>query len=308
MQDGHADRMDRVDLAVAAASPIVGLERRLEVRAVVAAGVVVLDRKVVIGEQALRDDQIVRLVAARKDRRELQPPRRRAEDRDACRDDQRLPGRRRQLETPASVDHERADRPGDLHPDDRPHPPPSGPRERIERGDRVGGKRQEGERQDRERRPWAAAAFRESPSRRRRPRARAPPSPCRAGRQEREHGQADPLLPRRDQRDTRARAGADAIEDERGQPGRRPKSQHRAGSAARQNGHGFAAGNATFGASLAEGGASKNLILLEPEQLRRDVRGELPRATCCTPARLRCTACARRRCGSRCRTARPSAG
>jgi hypothetical protein len=86
-ENGDADRMDGVDLAVASAPPVVGLERGLEIRAVVAAGVVVLDREVVIGEQALRDDQIVRLVAARKNRRELQPPRRRAEDRDACRDD-----------------------------------------------------------------------------------------------------------------------------------------------------------------------------------------------------------------------------
>ena len=54
---------------------------------------------------------------------------------------------------------------------------------------------------------------------------------------------------------------------------------HRTGSAARQNGHGLAAGNATFGASLAEGGASKNLYSLNPNSFavtfagncRRDV-------------------------------------
>ena len=49
-------------------------------------------------------------------------------------------------------------------------------------------------------------------------------------------------------------------------------------------------------------------VLLEAEDAGRDVRRETAAATCCTPARARCSASAPRRCGSRCRRARPSAG
>ena len=63
--DRQADRVDRVDLAVAAALEIVRLERQAVVLQRVAAGVVVLDLEVVVAPQALRQHEIVRFVAAR---------------------------------------------------------------------------------------------------------------------------------------------------------------------------------------------------------------------------------------------------
>ena len=63
--DRQADRVDRVDLAVAAAFEIVRPERQAVVLERVAAGVVVLDLEVVVPPEALRQHEIVRLVAAR---------------------------------------------------------------------------------------------------------------------------------------------------------------------------------------------------------------------------------------------------
>ena len=57
--------MDRVDLAVAAALEVVRRERQAEVLQRVAAGVVVLDLEIVVTPQALRQHEVVRLVAAR---------------------------------------------------------------------------------------------------------------------------------------------------------------------------------------------------------------------------------------------------
>src|SRR5437773_1865432 len=67
---------------MASASPVAARRRRLaaqeiraqfrcEVRVIIAAPVVVLDPQVVIGNQALRDDEVVRLVAGRQLREDL---------------------------------------------------------------------------------------------------------------------------------------------------------------------------------------------------------------------------------------------
>ena len=64
----HADRVDRVDLLVDAAAQEVRRQvRAVEVLPVVAAGVVVLDLQIAVAPQALRDHQVVRLVARRKE-------------------------------------------------------------------------------------------------------------------------------------------------------------------------------------------------------------------------------------------------
>ena len=65
-QRRKAGGVDRVDLAVPPAPQVVRLrEIAGEVRAVVAPQVVVLDREIVIAQETLGDDQVVRLVAAR---------------------------------------------------------------------------------------------------------------------------------------------------------------------------------------------------------------------------------------------------
>ena len=75
-------RVDRIDLAIDAAGQVVGLERPREVLERVAAAMVVLDPQVAVAPQALRDDEIVRLVAAREDRRSGEAePRRRTDER-----------------------------------------------------------------------------------------------------------------------------------------------------------------------------------------------------------------------------------
>src|SRR5262245_47315338 len=56
--------MNRVDFAVLAAFQVVGAEIRMEERLVIATHVVVLDLEISVLENALRDDQIVWLVAA----------------------------------------------------------------------------------------------------------------------------------------------------------------------------------------------------------------------------------------------------
>ena len=84
--------MNRVDLPVQSALHVVGTKRRTRPeRLVVAFEMVVLDLQVAVGQQAVRDDQVVRFVAARSDRARVH----RAEDqihgeaagkdRDACR-------------------------------------------------------------------------------------------------------------------------------------------------------------------------------------------------------------------------------
>ena len=80
--------MDRIDLAVNAARQVVGLQRPAVVRAVVLPLMVVLDLQIAVVQQALRDDQVVRLVAARKQRRVGQPPADDAEDDRARQKDQ----------------------------------------------------------------------------------------------------------------------------------------------------------------------------------------------------------------------------
>ena len=71
--------VNRVDRAVLAPSQVVRAEIALDVRRVVTPLVVVFDAKVAVLEQALRDDQVVRLVAAGNPWRE--PPGRRQEQR-----------------------------------------------------------------------------------------------------------------------------------------------------------------------------------------------------------------------------------
>ncbi len=83
-QRRDAGRVNRVDCAVAPAPQIVRLQLSVDVRGVLAAPVVVLDPQVAVGQQALRDDQVVRFVAAGDARRH--PPRRRAEERDQQQD------------------------------------------------------------------------------------------------------------------------------------------------------------------------------------------------------------------------------
>ena len=65
--DRQARRVNRVDRAVLTATQEVGPQVAAEKLAVLAALVVVLDPQVAVGEQALGNDQIVRLVAARPD-------------------------------------------------------------------------------------------------------------------------------------------------------------------------------------------------------------------------------------------------
>src|ERR1700752_4235657 len=62
-EQGHARRVDRVDLAVEAALQEVWRQSVVEVVEVVAAIVVVLNPQVAILQQTLRDDEVVRLVA-----------------------------------------------------------------------------------------------------------------------------------------------------------------------------------------------------------------------------------------------------
>ena len=67
--DGDADGMNRIDLAVGSARQVMRLEILGVVFAVVAARVVVFDLQIAVTPQALRDHQVVRLVAGRKERR-----------------------------------------------------------------------------------------------------------------------------------------------------------------------------------------------------------------------------------------------
>ena len=61
--------MNRVDLPVQSALHVVGTKRRTRPeRLVVAFEMVVLDLQIAVGQQAVRDDQVVRFVAARSDR------------------------------------------------------------------------------------------------------------------------------------------------------------------------------------------------------------------------------------------------
>ena len=64
----------------------------------------------------------------------------------------------------------------------------------------------------------------------------------------------------------------------------------------------------TFGTCCASGGASKNGYSLKPKRLCGDVGRKLPPRRVVLPESPRCSACARPRCGSRCRRARPSGG
>ena len=84
--------MDRVDLAVGAAREVVGLQRPVEVRAILLLLMVVFDLQIAVMEQALRDDEIVRLVAAGKERRTGQSPGGRAKDHRACEEDEEVSG------------------------------------------------------------------------------------------------------------------------------------------------------------------------------------------------------------------------
>ena len=68
---GESRGMNGVDLAVHAAADVVGRERTGIVRLIVASPVVVLDLQIAIEQQALRDDEVVRLVATRHRRRDL---------------------------------------------------------------------------------------------------------------------------------------------------------------------------------------------------------------------------------------------
>ncbi len=65
----HADRVNRVDLAIDAARQVVRVEIAREVLGVVPARVVVLDAQIAVAPQALGDDEIVRLVAGREEHR-----------------------------------------------------------------------------------------------------------------------------------------------------------------------------------------------------------------------------------------------
>jgi len=79
-------RMNRVDLAVPAANEVIGAKVAAPERAIVAAGVVVLDLQVAIDQQTVGDDQIVWFVAARTDARKRPQPepdvKRQADDED----------------------------------------------------------------------------------------------------------------------------------------------------------------------------------------------------------------------------------
>ena len=66
----HARQVDRVDLAVGPAFEIVRPQRTAEVLEVVAPLMVVLDAKVAVAPEALGDDEIVRFVTARHERRQ----------------------------------------------------------------------------------------------------------------------------------------------------------------------------------------------------------------------------------------------
>ena len=63
--------MDRVDLPVGAAADVMRRQRAGAVRLIVAPTVVVLDFQIAVEQQALRDDEVVRLVAAWNRRRHL---------------------------------------------------------------------------------------------------------------------------------------------------------------------------------------------------------------------------------------------
>jgi hypothetical protein len=63
---GHARRVNGVDLPVGAAPDEVRRQRASEVLGVVAIAVVVLDPQIEVAQQALRDDEVVGLVAARR--------------------------------------------------------------------------------------------------------------------------------------------------------------------------------------------------------------------------------------------------
>ncbi len=78
-KNGESYRMDGVDLAVFAERKIVGLQRSVEVGTILFPAVIVFNLQVAVVEQALRDDEVVRFVAARKERRVRQSPGDRAE-------------------------------------------------------------------------------------------------------------------------------------------------------------------------------------------------------------------------------------
>ena len=71
----QADRMNGIDLTILPEREIVRLQRSVEVRTIVFAAVVVLDFQIAVVQQALRDDEVMRFVAARKKRRIRHPPR-----------------------------------------------------------------------------------------------------------------------------------------------------------------------------------------------------------------------------------------
>src|SRR5712691_10973400 len=91
--------MNRVDLAVFAALEIVRLDRSSQIRFVVTLPMVVLDLEIVILKEALRDDEVMRLVAVGMLRRNR--PRGEAEcDRRDCAGEERV---RRGSRTPRSI-------------------------------------------------------------------------------------------------------------------------------------------------------------------------------------------------------------
>jgi hypothetical protein len=67
-QQRQTGGVNGIDLAVRAAAQVIRLERARVIFEVIAAQVVVLDPDVAVSQQALRDHEIMRRVAARRDR------------------------------------------------------------------------------------------------------------------------------------------------------------------------------------------------------------------------------------------------
>ena len=72
-QRRHAGRMDRIDASITPPAEVVGLQFAAKVRQILAARMVVVDGQVTVVEQALRDDEIVRLVTGRQPVAHLRP-------------------------------------------------------------------------------------------------------------------------------------------------------------------------------------------------------------------------------------------
>ena len=136
-QQRQADRMDRIGSAIPARRNRVRRQFCVVVRGVVLPRMVVLDAQVVVREQALRDDEVVRLVAPREHPRRGERHGRRAKEHGAGREDDEvaLQGRPRahphhEAAPAAGAEH----RPGDLACDDQPDQQP--PRAREDPQDR----------------------------------------------------------------------------------------------------------------------------------------------------------------------------